>query len=53
MGDYVWPKYDADNVTSSDINVEVFTPDGQHVITTFDLSPPLTRPACLTTASSR
>jgi len=38
IGDYVWLKYVADDVASSEISVEVSAPDGQHVTATFNLS---------------
>lgn len=37
-GAYIWVVFDAQEVDSDIATVEVFTPDGQHVITTFDLS---------------
>jgi hypothetical protein len=37
-GFIIWQEYDASNSTSTDATVEVDTPDGQHVVTPFDLS---------------
>jgi hypothetical protein len=37
-GFIVWEEYDASNSTSTDATVEVDTPDGQHVVASFDLS---------------
>lgn len=37
-GAEVWFECDAKKIDSTDATVEVFTPDGQHVIATFDLS---------------
>lgn len=37
MGDYVWLKYAAEDFDSSEVTVEVSTPDGQHIHTAFDL----------------
>jgi hypothetical protein len=37
LGDYVWLKYAAEDFDSSEVTVEVSTPDGQHVHTTLDL----------------
>jgi hypothetical protein len=37
-GFIIWLVYDADQLTSSDASVEVFTPDGQHLTATFDLT---------------
>jgi hypothetical protein len=37
-GALVWYVYDAHEVASEEVSVEVFTPDGQHVVATFDLA---------------
>lgn len=37
-GAYIWLTFDAHDVSSDPVDAEIFTPDGQHVITTFDLS---------------
>ncbi len=37
-GFIVWLEYDAFNLVSTDAAVETDTPDGQHVVATFDLS---------------
>ena len=37
-GAYVWLEYAAEEVASTDLAVEVFTPDGQHVVVSFDLA---------------
>jgi hypothetical protein len=37
-GAFLWLVYDAHDLASDKATVEVFTPDGQHVTTTFDLS---------------
>jgi len=37
-GAYVWLTFDANEVSSDLAEAEIFTPDGQHVTTTFDLS---------------
>ncbi|HJZ65239.1 MAG TPA: hypothetical protein VKD70_13035 [Candidatus Acidoferrum sp.] len=37
-GAYIWLTFDASEVSSDPADAEIFTPDGQHVITTFDLS---------------
>jgi hypothetical protein len=37
-GFVVWQEYDASNLTSPDATVETDTPDGQHVVASFDLS---------------
>jgi len=37
-GFIVWQEYDASNTTSTDATVEIDTPDGKHVIASFDLS---------------
>ena len=37
-GFIIWQEYDASNSTSTDATVEVDTPDGQHVVASFDLS---------------
>ena len=34
----IWQEYDASNSTSTDATVEIDTPDGQHVVASFDLS---------------
>jgi hypothetical protein len=34
----VWLEYNADDVTSDDVSVEVITTDGQHVVVPFDLT---------------
>lgn len=36
-GFIIWQEYDAPNSTSTDASVEIDTPDGQHVVATFDL----------------
>jgi hypothetical protein len=38
MGAWVYLDYDARDVSSDDTEVHVFTPDGQDVSVTFDLS---------------
>jgi len=37
-GFIIWQEYDASNPTSTDASVEVDTPDGQHIVASFDLS---------------
>jgi hypothetical protein len=37
-GFIVWQEYDAPNLTSTDATVEIDSPDGQHVVASFDLS---------------
>jgi hypothetical protein len=37
-GAQVWLEFDANKIASTDTTVEVFTPDGQHVIAKFDLA---------------
>ena len=37
-GFIVWQEYDASNPTCTDATVEIDTPDGQHVVASFDLS---------------
>jgi hypothetical protein len=37
-GALVWLEFDAHEVASEVVTAEVFTPDGQHVLTTFDLA---------------
>ena len=37
-GFIIWVEYDAHDLTSDDATVEVDTPDGQHVVATFDLT---------------
>lgn len=37
-GALIWLVSDAHDIASESASVEVFTPDGQHVVTTFDLS---------------
>jgi len=37
-GAYIWLTYDAHDVSSDEAIAEIFTPDGQHVTSTFDLS---------------
>jgi hypothetical protein len=37
-GFIVWQEYDATNPTSTDATVEIDTPDGQHVVASFDLA---------------
>lgn len=37
-GAYVWLTFDANDVASEPVTAEIFTPDGQHVTSTFDLS---------------
>jgi len=37
-GFIIWQEYDASQATSTDASVEIDTPDGQHVVTSFDLS---------------
>lgn len=37
-GALVWLEYDAAAVASDDAQIEILTPDGQHVVATFDLS---------------
>jgi len=37
-GFIVWQEYDASNSTSTDATLEIDTPDGQHVLASFDLS---------------
>ena len=37
-GFIVWQEYDASNLTSDEATVEIDTPDGQHVVASFDLS---------------
>ena len=38
IGAYIWVTYDAHDVSSDEATAEIFTPDGQHVTSTFDLS---------------
>ncbi|GAC1640859.1 MAG: hypothetical protein NVS9B14_22410 [Candidatus Acidiferrum sp.] len=38
IGAYIWVTYDAHDVSSDPAVAEIFTPDGQHVTSTFDLS---------------
>lgn len=38
IGAYVWLTFDAHDVSSDEAVAEIFTPDGQHVTSTFDLS---------------
>ena len=38
IGAYIWVTYDAKDVASDAVTAEIFTPDGQHVTSTFDLS---------------
>jgi len=38
IGAYIWVTYDAHDVSSDEAIAEIFTPDGQHVTSTFDLS---------------
>ncbi len=38
VGAYIWVTYDAHDVASDPVTAEIFTPDGQHVTSTFDLS---------------
>jgi len=38
IGAYIWVTYDAHDVSSDEAIAEIFTPDGQHVASTFDLS---------------
>jgi hypothetical protein len=38
IGAYIWLTFDAHDVSSEDAVAEIFTPDGQHVTTTFDLA---------------
>lgn len=38
IGAYIWVTYDAHDVASDPVTAEIFTPDGQHVTSTFDLS---------------
>ena len=38
IGAYIWVTYDAHDVSSDEVIAEIFTPDGQHVTSTFDLS---------------
>jgi len=38
VGAYIWVTYDAHDVSSDEATAEIFTPDGQHVTSTFDLS---------------
>jgi len=37
-GAYIWLTFDAHEASSDPVDAEIFTPDGQHVTTTFDLS---------------
>jgi hypothetical protein len=37
-GAYIWLTFDAHDVSSESADAEIFTPDDQHVITTFDLA---------------
>jgi hypothetical protein len=37
-GFIIWQEYDASNFTSTDATIEIDTPDGQHVVASFDLS---------------
>jgi len=38
IGAYIWVTYDAHDLSSGSAIAEIFTPDGQHVTSTFDLS---------------
>ena len=38
IGAYIWVTYDAHDVSSDQAIAEIFTPDGQHVTSAFDLS---------------
>jgi hypothetical protein len=38
IGAHIWVTYDAHDVSSDEAIAEIFTPDGQHVTSTFDLS---------------
>jgi len=38
VGAYIWVTYDAHDVSSDPVTAEIFTPDGQHVTSAFDLS---------------
>jgi len=38
IGAYIWLTFDAHDVSSDEAVAEIFTPDGQHVTSTFDLS---------------
>ena len=38
VGAYIWVTFDAHDVASDPVVAEIFTPDGQHVTSTFDLS---------------
>lgn len=38
IGAYIWVTYDAHDVASDPVTAEIFTPDGQHVTSTFDLA---------------
>lgn len=38
VGAYIWVTYDAHDVASAAATAEMFTPDGQHVTSTFDLA---------------
>jgi hypothetical protein len=37
-GFIIWQEYDASDLPSTDATVEIDTPDGQHIVATFDLS---------------
>ena len=37
-GAYIWLTFDAHDVSSESADAEIFTPDDQHVVTTFDLA---------------
>jgi hypothetical protein len=37
-GFMIWQEYDASDLPSTDATVEIDTPDGQHIVATFDLS---------------
>ena len=37
-GFIIWQEYDASNPTSTDATIEIDTPDGQHVVASFELS---------------
>jgi hypothetical protein len=38
VGAYIWVTYDAHDVASEPADAEIFTPDGQHIVSTFDLA---------------
>ena len=38
VGAYIWVTYDAHDVPADPVTAEIFTPDGQHVTSDFDLS---------------